>query len=535
MASIKYLENIDLGQNEIQNARVQNLASSPGTPVDGQIYFDTTDHTLYVYDDNGTTWLDTTATGGTVDYVSNIAQDRIVGRTAAGSGNSEELTQANMISFLGIEAGATADQTDAEIRTAVESATDSNVFTDNDHTLLNNQSGSNSGDEPAASDTVSGVVELATITEVNTGTDDTRAVTPDSLEGSDLQQKVDGIDAGAQVTDSTNVNAAGATMNADTTLVGNAYFLDTDLMTENDATKVASQQSIVVYVAAEIASAITGGMNYKGGYNAATNVPDLDVSPSGVEIGDTYAVTAAGSFFTATVEAGDMLIANTASADAEAEWDIVQANLDAVSIKSLYESNADTNEFSDAEQTLLGNQSGSNSGDEPAASDTVPGVVELAIASEVDTGTDDTRAVTPDSLEGSALQSKVDGITAGADITNSTTVNAAGATMNTDSTLVGNSYFLDQDNMSGDDETKVPSQQSVKAYVDNKTYAETFGGSAAEAITHNLGTRDVIVQVYDAATYETVMCDVVRTDTNNVTLNFATAPGASSLRVVVRA
>tara|TARA_R110000851_G_scaffold88017_1_gene191841 strand:- start:29 stop:2431 length:2403 start_codon:yes stop_codon:yes gene_type:complete len=37
----------------------------------------------------------------------------------------------------GIETAATTDQTDAEIRTAVESATDSNVFTDADHTKLN--------------------------------------------------------------------------------------------------------------------------------------------------------------------------------------------------------------------------------------------------------------------------------------------------------------------------------------------------------------------------------------------------------------
>ena len=37
----------------------------------------------------------------------------------------------------GIEAGATADQTNAEIRAAVEAATDSNVFTDADHSKLN--------------------------------------------------------------------------------------------------------------------------------------------------------------------------------------------------------------------------------------------------------------------------------------------------------------------------------------------------------------------------------------------------------------
>jgi hypothetical protein len=42
----------------------------------------------------------------------------------------------------GIEAGATADQTNAEIRAAVEAATDSNVFTDADHTKLNSIAGS---------------------------------------------------------------------------------------------------------------------------------------------------------------------------------------------------------------------------------------------------------------------------------------------------------------------------------------------------------------------------------------------------------
>jgi hypothetical protein len=44
-------------------------------------------------------------------------------------------------------------------------------------------SGSNTGDEPAASTSVAGIVELADITETNTGTSDTLAVTPDGLDG----------------------------------------------------------------------------------------------------------------------------------------------------------------------------------------------------------------------------------------------------------------------------------------------------------------------------------------------------------------
>jgi hypothetical protein len=63
-----------------------------------------------------------------------------------------------------------------------------------------------------ATTSAKGVVELATIAEVDTGTDTTRAVTPDALEGSALQIKVDGVEALADVTDLTNVNAAAATV-----------------------------------------------------------------------------------------------------------------------------------------------------------------------------------------------------------------------------------------------------------------------------------------------------------------------------------
>lgn len=68
------------------------------------------------------------------------------------------------------------------------------------------------------------------------------------------QTKLAGIEALADVTDTTNVDAAGATMNTDTDLSSNGYFLDEDDFASNDATKVASQQSIKVYVDNAIAS-----------------------------------------------------------------------------------------------------------------------------------------------------------------------------------------------------------------------------------------------------------------------------------------
>ena len=68
-----------------------------------------------------------------------------------------------------------------------------------------------------------------------------------------------------------------------------------------------------------------------------------------------------------------------------------------------------------------------------------------------------------------------------------------------------------------------------------RKYATAVGNGSLTSIpvTHNLGTRDVAVTVYDAASYEEVLVDSVRTDVNTVTLSFATAPTTGQYRVVI--
>lgn len=75
---------------------------------------------------------------------------------------------------------------------------------------------------------------------------------------------------------------------------------------------------------------------------------------------------------------------------------------------------------------------------------------------------------------------------------------------------------------------------STSTPVLSRVSAQTVTGAATTySIDHNFGTRDVAVQVFDLATYDTVIADVVRSTTNQVQVTFSVAPGLNSYRVVV--
>lgn len=70
------------------------------------------------------------------------------------------------------------------------------------------QSGTNSGDEAAASLTVSGIVELATVAETNTGTDATRGVTPAGLVNYSKRERFETVDIPAGAITPTDTDSA---------------------------------------------------------------------------------------------------------------------------------------------------------------------------------------------------------------------------------------------------------------------------------------------------------------------------------------
>lgn len=136
----KVLTDLNLNQNELQNAVIQNLASAPLNPVAGQEYFNTTDKKKYIYD--GTQWVDETSQGQIYTFSTGLTE----------TSGTVTLDKATTSALGGVIVG-------------------SNISVAADGTIS----------VPDASTSTKGVIEIATDTEASTGTDTTRAINAKQL------------------------------------------------------------------------------------------------------------------------------------------------------------------------------------------------------------------------------------------------------------------------------------------------------------------------------------------------------------------
>ena len=197
----------------------------------------------------------------------------------------------------GIESNATADQTAAEIRTLVESASDSNVFTDADHTKLNGIEANATADQSAS--------EILTLLKTVDGA------------GSGLDaDTLDGVQASALVAVGGDTMTGALRVDISSTvdgILGEAYTGYFGLKHADQT--LDSEYMILSSDSHTFISATTGNNVYiRGGGNSSTN--QMIVSSSGTTIGGNSVLTSASSLNASNIGSGTLPAARLGAASA---------------------------------------------------------------------------------------------------------------------------------------------------------------------------------------------------------------------------
>ena len=166
------IHSYDIDDGAIETSKIKADAVTGAKIADDQInsehYADGSIDTAHIADSQITSAkiADGTIVNADINASAAIAGSKIAASTTSAAGT---MSAADKTKLDGIETGATADQTAAEIRTLVESATDSNVFTDADHTKLNGIETGATADQTNAE--IRAAVEAATDSNVFTDAD----------------------------------------------------------------------------------------------------------------------------------------------------------------------------------------------------------------------------------------------------------------------------------------------------------------------------------------------------------------------------
>ena len=224
---------------------------------------------------------------------------------------------------------------------------------------------------------------------------------------------------------------------------------------------------------------IVGNLVFQGGYNANTNSPNLDnnPNPNNIKKGWAYVVTAAGSFFTETVEVGDFLIAQQDAPTTLANWVTVQNN---IGLATNLTPGIASFRITDFDVSAAGEVTLKNTGVTAATYGSVTTVPRIAINAKGQ-------------------------ITA-----------AVSQTIAIPHTAVT------------DFDTEVDARITAREFT-----ATNSGSGTSHIFTHSLNTNNVMVQIVDTSTLETVFAKVDRTSVSAVTVTTASSISAGAIRALI--
>ena len=561
MAEVLVKSHLNLGGNEIQNAVIQNLNAAPSNPAEGQFYFNTTDHILYVYD--GTQWVNALNQGKVYTYQNGV----------------EELTGA--------------DEGKVQIKLATDANAGNVVFTADANGL--------SASVAEASTSVAGVIEIATDAEFTTGTSETLAVNPKQVttaiaEATTGMVTVDGVQTLTNKTidgdDNTIVDLglgvfkSGVVVDSTAGIADTASASDTKVATEKaiaeaienfialtdlsvdaasadyltydnatgkfgvnvDGTVTNASTNLVTSgaVATAIDNALVGGVIYKGTWNA-TGETDYSAIVLPVKKGYMYYVSG-GSDVTITAggttivwNEGDYLIVNDDVAEGGTLTDVSKIdNTEASDIVRLNVAQTLTNKTIDADDNSIIDLGTANFKSGVVVDSTV-GIADTASAS-------DTKIATEKAIA-EALATAVDGMVTldGAQTLTNKTIDADDNTIidlgtaNFASGVVVDSTVGIAGTASASD-TKLVTEKAVAVELAKKPEKLTaqneaitpVSGVATWEISNTLGTADVLVTVKEVATNAEVITDIATTaSTITIKFNASAEVAADTYRVIV--
>lgn len=477
--SRKFLVGIDLNKNELQNAVIQNLGTAPSTPIAGQIYFDTVDNELYFY--TGTAWQ-------SVQANAQVTYGLLSGRPAAGEAGRLYYATDNYLLYF--DDGSTWTQINnfgtvtAQTTYGASSGNGSSTnFARADHTH----------GTPALTGTTPQALAIGSSGAVGTGTTPSR------------EDHVHEMPTFANVTSQTSFGASSG--NGTSVSVARADHTHGTPAHDN-AAHAAINLSALAVPTANIPFAtykITGLGNPTDDQDAATKYY-VDQAVQGLtwkvaaNLLSTTNVALTGSTGTLNIDTYGALGA------ADSGYRIVL-----------------TNQTTDTEDGIYVYTDNGTSYTMTRSTDGNPYTELIGATIYIQEGT--TKAGTSWSQSNHYLTS----------FAGQTWVQIAGVGIYT----AGDGININDNIISADAGTGITVNGSginIDTTVVVTKYAASVGNGTdtSYTVTHNLGTKDVIVSVYDnSSPFAEVICDVQHTSTSAITLLFSVAPTSNQYRVVV--